>query len=104
MPNFDELSVKELWPQMFENEEFMKYFPTPGPSTRLPCRTYFFNIMNTLMGEYVRQIMTHAQTVRANKSHMLEAVQTIEVTDEWFDKLKAVPFVSCKFNSLTNSL
>ena len=53
MPNYDETSVKDLWPQMFENEEFMRYFPTPGPKTRLPCRVYFFNIMNSLMGGYV---------------------------------------------------
>ena len=73
------------------------FFPSKFPKGRLPDRTYFFNIMNTVMEDYVSQILQHANTVRATKSHQAEAVQTIDITDEWFEKLKAIPFVSCKF-------
>jgi hypothetical protein len=31
MPPFDELSVKELWPHMVGNEEFMRHFPSKFP-------------------------------------------------------------------------
>jgi len=53
MPMYDEVSVKELWPQMQGHEEFMRYFPTKFPKGRVPDRTYFFNIMQTVMEDYV---------------------------------------------------
>ncbi len=87
MPPFDELSVKALWPDMRGHEEFMKYFPSKFPVGRLPDRSYFFNVMNTVMEGYVTQIIRHANKVRASKSHMAEANQTIEITDEWYEKL-----------------
>ena len=31
VPKYDELSVLSFWPQMKEDEEFMKYFPTKFP-------------------------------------------------------------------------
>jgi hypothetical protein len=97
MPPFDELSVKALWPDMKNHEEFMKYFPSKFPVGRLPDRKYFFNIMNTVMEEYVAHIIKHANNVRATKAHNAEAAQTIEITDEWYEKLSAIPFISCKF-------
>ena len=53
MPPYDELSVKDLWPQMYDHKEFMKFFPSKFPKGRFPDRKYFFNIMNTVMEEYV---------------------------------------------------
>ena len=104
MPKYDEISVKDLWPQMQTHEEFMKYFPSRFPKGRLPDRTYFYNCMNTVMEGYVQEMISHANRVRATKSHEAEAAQTIEVTNEWFDKLKAIPFVSCKFICFTDCL
>jgi len=75
----------------------MRYLPTKFPKGRAPEKTYFFNIMNTIMEEYVRSIIQHANRVRAEKTHEAEAVQTIEITDDWYEKLKAIPFVSCRF-------
>ncbi len=60
--------------------------------------------MNTVMEEYVTHIISHAQTTRATKSHQAEAVQTIEITDDWYERLSAIPFVSCKFDIETNLL
>jgi len=31
VPKYDELSVLSFWPQMKEDEEFMKYFPAKFP-------------------------------------------------------------------------
>ena len=47
----------------------MRYFPTKFPKDRVPDRTYFFNIMNTVMEGYVKEIMTHAQRTRATQAH-----------------------------------
>ena len=59
---------------MKNNEEFMKFFPSKFPKGRLPDRTYFFNIMNTVMEDYVKEIVMHANKVRANKTHEAEAI------------------------------
>ena len=64
MPYYDELSVRDLWPQMRESPKFMMYFPSKFPKGRQPDRAYFFNIMNTLMGDYVQQIIKHANAQR----------------------------------------
>ena len=53
VPNYDELSVTELWPHMKVNAAFMRHFPDELPKGRLPQREYFFNIMNTGMTEYL---------------------------------------------------
>ena len=54
VPNYDELSVKNLWPHMKQIAEFMKYFPDKIPQGRLPAREYFFNIMNSINSDYVQ--------------------------------------------------
>ena len=60
VPKYDELSVLSFWPQMQEDENFMKYFPTKFPKGRVPDREYFWNIMNTLMPEYTAQLIKNA--------------------------------------------
>ena len=54
VPNYDELSVKNLWPHMQGIDEFMKYFPDKIPKGRLPAREYFFNVMNSINPGYVQ--------------------------------------------------
>ena len=60
VPNYDELSVKNLWPHMQRIDEFMKYFPDKIPKGRVPSREYFFNVMNTINPGYVQQLIKHA--------------------------------------------
>ena len=48
VPDYDELSVKNIWPIMQKDPKFMKYFPDKLPKGRQPSRDYFFNILNTL--------------------------------------------------------
>lgn len=60
VPNFDELSVSNLWPHLKQDVAFMKHFPDELPIGRLPSRCYFFNIMNTGMGDYLTKLIKHA--------------------------------------------
>ena len=60
VPNYDELSVKNLWPHMQKIDAFMKFFPDKIPKGRLPSREYFFNIMNTINQDYTMSIIKHA--------------------------------------------
>ncbi len=53
VPLYDELSVVNLWPRMQDDPAFLRYFPSKMAKGRLPDREYFFNVMNTLMPDYV---------------------------------------------------
>ena len=53
VPLYDELSVRKFFPMFQGDEEVMRYLPDPTPDRRLPDRTYFFNVMNTLKPEYM---------------------------------------------------
>ena len=105
VPVYDELAVQKIWPLIKEDREMMKFFPNKLPKGRLPDREYFWNIVNTLNEPYVTQLLKHANELRNDAKKTGEADRVIEVTDEWWDKLNAVPFMSSKcplfrFNSL----
>ncbi len=74
----------------------MKHFPSKLPKGRVPDRDYFWNVMHTLMPEYTQALMTHANQQRTTSANEAQAKQTIEITDDWYDKLQSVPFISCK--------
>ena len=87
---------------MQQDETFMQYFPDKLAKNRLPEREYFFNVMNTLMEEYTQAIMQHANTQRTTGEAQAKADATIEISEEWWDKLQAVPFKSRKWLSACN--
>lgn len=103
VPLYDELSVGNLWPQLQEFPEFQSFFPSKFPKGRLPDRTYMFNILNTVMTGYTQALIKHAKEQRTTAGGQNMARQTIEITDEWWDKLNSLPYISCKLSSLTNS-
>ena len=57
---YEELSVKALWPQMAEDPEVAKYFPNDFAAGKGPGRDYFFNVVNTIMPDFLKQMMDHA--------------------------------------------
>jgi hypothetical protein len=64
VPKFDELSVKNIFPLIRQDAEFMKYFPDEYPKGREPDRTYTFNVLNTMRNQYVQDIIKHAHNIR----------------------------------------
>ena len=96
VPLYDELAVIKLWPMMKGDEKLMCYFPTKMAKGRVPDREYFFNIVNTFHGEYLQKLIRHASDQRNTSESMAKAKETIEITDDWWDILNTVPFVSCK--------
>ena len=96
VPLYDELSVIKLWPMMKEDKSFMRYFPAKLPKGRVPDREYFFNILNTFHEPYLDQIIQHAQNQRMAAQAEAKARETIEISDDWWEALNAVPFVSFK--------
>lgn len=96
VPVYDELAVHKIWPLIKEEEKMMMFFPDKLPKGRLPDREYFWNIVNTLNEPYVAQLLKHANALRNDAKKQGEADHVVEVTNEWWDKLNAVPFISSK--------
>jgi hypothetical protein len=100
VPLYDELAVIKLWPMMKSDQELMKFFPTKMAKGRVPDREYFFNVLNTFQGEYLQRLIRHASDQRNESQSMAKAKETIEITDDWWNILNSVPFVSCKSKML----
>ena len=64
VPYYDELSVKNLWPRVQFDAEFMKYMPDPTPDGRLPDRKFFWNVLNTVQPKYVKDVISYANEQR----------------------------------------
>ena len=48
VPKYDELAVKSVMGQLKEDVKFQLYFPSKLPKGRIPDRTYFYNVLNTI--------------------------------------------------------
>ena len=72
----------------------MLYMPDPTPDGRLPERDYFWNVLNTLQTEYVQRLIEHANAQRMTVQQDGDGGDAIEISEEWWQKLNALPFVS----------
>jgi hypothetical protein len=96
VPKFDELSVKNIFPMKAKDEKFMKYMPDRCPKGRLPDRRYFFNVLNTLYPESTQTIIENANRLRNSGVGSNTEGDTVVVTEEWWQKLHQMPFISGK--------
>ena len=94
--HFQELSVKNLWKDMKDDAGFAVYFHDTYPDDKQPCRKYFFDILNTLYPEYLQNIMQHAAKQRYSAEGVDKKAEAIRATDEWYDELQKMPFISRK--------
>ena len=99
VPKYDELSVKNLWPKLQKNSEFMRYMPDKLPDGRLPDREYLFNVLNSVRPTYCQNLIEFANRQRNTANKHTKEAERIEVTEEWHAKLMASPFLS-KVSSL----
>ena len=100
VPKLAELSVSNLFNTFKQDVKFMAYIPDRLPKGRLPDRSYFFNILSTLYYEYTQELIRVATNHRHQASSAQNDSGTIHVSDEWWKKLNAIPFSSCKFLSV----
>ena len=64
VPPYDELSVRNLYPNLEGNVEFMRYMPNKLAKGKHVNRTYFFNVLYTLFPDHVTKMIAHAQKQR----------------------------------------
>jgi len=96
VPLYDELAVGKIWPMMKSDEQFMQYFPTKMAKGRVPDREYFFNILNTFQPAYLQTLIKHANDQRNSVANDAIAKEAIEVSEDWWNALNSVPFISRK--------
>ena len=96
VPLYDELSVRRLYPKLKQLPEFQQYFPDKLPNNRFPDRVYMFNVLNTTHHEYCQKLVSHANKQRATASEGKAESNEIKVSEEWYNKLTEIPFISSK--------
>ena len=63
-PVFDEIGVKALYAKIVAQSNMADYFPDKFPKGRYCCRSYMYNIWNTLHPDDVKAVFEHANSVR----------------------------------------
>ena len=104
VPHYEEISVKALYPELKKDGVFMSYFPDKYPAGKAPPREYFFNLLNTIHPEYLKQIMSHASKQRMTTEGEAMKMESIKVSDFWAEQLDKMPYLSCKCSKLTSFL
>ena len=75
---------------------FMKFMPSCLPKGRIPDRSYFFDVLNTVHEEFLSALIKHASEQRNSASNENMAEKVIDISEEWWAKLNALPFKSSK--------
>ena len=101
IPHYEELSVKNIYPMMKDNQNFQQYFPDKYSKGKAPNRDYFFNIMATLEPDYLWQLVEHANQQRMTGEGEMMKSQAIKMSEYWAEQLKAMPYLSSKYNLLS---
>ena len=74
----------------------MLYFPTKMAKNRMPDREYMFNILNTIQPAYLQALINHANEQRNSVSNEAIPNDAFVVSDDWWNALNSVPFISRK--------
>ena len=101
VPHYDELSVKNLWPEVKKDPVFLSYFPSVYPKGKGPPREYFFNVLNTVMPEYLAKILDHANKERMAADGQKMQSEAIHISPYWEEQLKAMPYLSSKYKTVS---
>ena len=65
VPAYQEISVKNLYDDAMQDELLSKYLPSKEQlSGRLPERDFFFGILSTLRGQYMKDIIADSHKKR----------------------------------------
>lgn len=98
MPRFDELSVKNLYPRFKDDPEIMKFLPSQMPQGKHVDREYFFTVLNSVYEDRVTAMIAHANRVRFEGGQTGAQEDTVLVTDDWWQQLNAMPYLSRKLS------
>src|SRR6185312_4070930 len=102
IPHYEEISVKNLYPDAIQDKDVAIYLPTLEQSSgKLPERTFFFSVLATIKRDYLSEIIANAHKSRLKGEEGQRGSSAIMIKDSWLDELRKYPFISSKFNYLT---
>lgn len=93
-PAFDEIGVKNLYDKVVSLPKMDRYFPSKYPKGRQCCRSYMYNVWNTLHPDDVNEVIMYANRQRYDISAEKVKQESIIITDKWMQELEALPFIS----------
>lgn len=97
IPNYKEISVKNLYEDAMLDPVLSKYLPSKEQlSGKLPEREFFFGVMSTLKNNYMKEILKGANDQRFKPSDEPEKKEGILITEDWLKELTAHPYHSSK--------
>ena len=97
VPQYEELTVKHIWPQFVEDPEMSQYFPDVFSPGKGPSREYFYNVLNTVHPEYLERFLNHANKERMAADGIVGQTEAIQISEFWEQQLKAMPYLSSKY-------
>ena len=102
IPNYQELSVKNLYDDAMRDPVLSKYLPNKDQlSNKLPEREFFFGVMCTLRKQYMTDIIAEAQAKRYKIEDGNQDQDGIVLTEGWMQELQKHPYHSSKSLYLT---
>ena len=104
IPNYQELSVKNLYEDAMKDPVLAKYLPNKDQvSNKLPEREFFFGVMCSLRKQYMADIIAEAQAKRFKIQEGEQPQDAIVLTEAWMQELQKHPCHSSKCLQLTSA-
>lgn len=102
IPNYKEISVKNLYDDAMQDPVLSRYLPNKNQlSGKLPERDFFFGVMSTLKNTYMKEIVKDANDKRFKPSDDPSKKEGILITEDWLKDLTAHPYHSSKCRKIT---
>ncbi len=102
IPNYSELSVKDMYDDVMQDGDVAHYLPEVGiHSSKFPERDFFFGVLGTVKSQYLQEVIRQAHSKRYCGAQQSEKQQMIAIKDEWIEGLLALPYFSSKIHWLT---
>ena len=84
IPNYPEISVKNLYEDALSDAELRKYLPEPKQlSGKMPERKFFFGVLSSLRQKYMRDIIEEAHKNRYKPDEEEKESKTIAISEAW---------------------
>ncbi len=97
VPNYQELSIKNLYDDALADPELQKYLPSKKQvSNKLPERKFFYGILCTIRRQYMIDVIRGAHDKRYKSPEEDEQKNSIVVSATWLDELQKHPYYSRK--------
>ena len=78
--------------------------PAHMSESNLPCREYYFNVMNTVMPNFLAAVIEHAHEIRYAKTDEATKNESILISEEWYQDLLDMPFQGGKKGKMVHLL